>query len=70
MPYHRKYRVALAGTFDVYLTMLRDIDARVISTLGRDTLDWRVINACPPCGYEVSAQCFYILRVLISQASG
>ena len=70
MPYHRKYRVVLTGAFDIYLMILRDIDARVIVALGHDTPDWHVINACPPCGYKVSAQSFHILHVLTSQASG
>jgi hypothetical protein len=54
MPYRRRYRVALAGAFNIYLAILRGIDKRVLSVLGHDTPNWRVLNACPPCGYQVS----------------
>lgn len=53
MPFRRKYRAALSGTFDAYLSILRIIDKRVLKALGRNTPNWRVLNACPPCGYEV-----------------
>lgn len=53
MPFTRKYRTALSNAFDVYLTILQKVDALVAHALGRDTPDWRVLNACPPCGYEV-----------------
>ena len=53
-PYRRHYRDAMTNAFDAYLSMLRIIDQRVDAAFGRDTPDWRVLNACPPCTYEVS----------------
>jgi hypothetical protein len=53
VPYHRRYRLAIANTFDVYLAIQRSVDKQVLHELGRDTHNWRVLNACPPCGYEV-----------------
>jgi hypothetical protein len=43
----------LGDTFDVYLALLRIVDKQVWEALGRDTPNWRVLNACPPCTYKV-----------------
>lgn len=53
IPFRRRYRTGLADAFDAYLLILRRIDKQVLQALGRDTPNWRVLNACPPCGYEV-----------------
>ncbi|OSD03883.1 hypothetical protein PYCCODRAFT_1424523, partial [Trametes coccinea BRFM310] len=53
MPYRRSYRSSLSSAFDVYLLLIRDVQAGVSRSLGRDTPNWRVLNACPPCGYEL-----------------
>lgn len=53
-PYHRRYRNVLADCFDVYLMMRRKIDQQVSETLAHNTANWRVLNSCPPCSYEVS----------------
>ena len=52
MPYRRHYRIALADTFKIYIMILRSIEKLVSQELGRDTADWRVKHACPPCTYE------------------
>ncbi|KAI0371572.1 hypothetical protein BV20DRAFT_1035216 [Pilatotrama ljubarskyi] len=51
IPYRRRYRTAMSDAYDVYLTMLRSIDARISTSLKRDTPDWRVQNLCPACCY-------------------
>jgi hypothetical protein len=53
IPFRRQYRTGLADAFDVYLSILRDVDKQVSVALERTTPNWRVLNACPPCGYEV-----------------
>ncbi|TFY68930.1 hypothetical protein EVJ58_g720 [Rhodofomes roseus] len=52
-PYRRHYRAILADTFDVYLTILRQVRNKVNAALGRDTPNWRVLNGCPACNYEL-----------------
>ena len=52
VPYRRRYRSALADAFEIYITILRSIEKLVSQELGRDTPDWRVQHACPPCTYE------------------
>jgi hypothetical protein len=43
----------VATTFDIYLEIQRQVDEQVLAALGRDTPNWRVLNSCPACGYEV-----------------
>ncbi|KAG1874961.1 hypothetical protein F4604DRAFT_1680819 [Suillus subluteus] len=52
-PYRRRYCTALADTFNIYLTIHHNIDAQVSKALGHDTENWHVLNACPPCTYEL-----------------
>ncbi|KAF8196114.1 hypothetical protein BJ912DRAFT_847093 [Pholiota molesta] len=66
MPYKRKYRKAVSDAFDVYLTILRDVNAQVAEILGHDTPNWRVMNACPPCTYELKDEPFLKYRRLIA----
>ncbi|OCH87603.1 hypothetical protein OBBRIDRAFT_690665, partial [Obba rivulosa] len=53
IPYRRMYRVALSNAFDIYLSIHRIIDRRVQQELGRASNNWRVLNACPACCYEL-----------------
>ncbi|KAG2361657.1 hypothetical protein BDR07DRAFT_1451498 [Suillus spraguei] len=64
-PYRRRYRTALADTFDIYLTIHRNVDAQVSKALGHDTENWRVLNACPPCTYELKDEPELIYRRMI-----
>ncbi|KAJ7873649.1 hypothetical protein B0H14DRAFT_2162047, partial [Mycena olivaceomarginata] len=42
--------------FDLYLKMLRTVDARVAKALGRDDPDWRLKNCCPACTYKLEGE--------------
>ncbi|RDB30732.1 hypothetical protein Hypma_005887 [Hypsizygus marmoreus] len=55
-PYRRRYRTALSDAFDIYLNLRRIVDRRVSQFLGRDTPNYRVLNACPPCCYELEGE--------------
>ena len=35
------------------MDILHHVKQKVDVTLGRDTPNWRALNACPPCNYEV-----------------
>ena len=54
MPYRRRYRTALSDAFEIYLTIQREVKRRVDVSLGRDSPNWRVLNARPPCAYALS----------------
>ncbi|KAG2360342.1 hypothetical protein BDR07DRAFT_1452022 [Suillus spraguei] len=64
-PYRRRYRTVLADTFDIYLTIHHNVDAKVSKALGRDTENWCVLNACPPCTYELKDEPELIHRRMI-----
>ncbi|KAF9242903.1 hypothetical protein BU15DRAFT_86685 [Melanogaster broomeanus] len=53
-PYRRRYHTVLADTFDIYLTIRRQVDTQVKEALGRNSTEWRVQNACPACCYELN----------------
>lgn len=55
-PYRWRYHTAIANAFDVYLTIKRMVNDRIAAALDRDTPDWRVKNACPPCRYKVKVE--------------
>lgn len=46
IPYVRTYRTVLSSTFDIYLTILREVEKRIKAALQRDSPNWRVLNAC------------------------
>jgi hypothetical protein len=42
--------------FNVYLAIRAVVDKRVQVALGRNTPDWRLKNACPPCLYKLEGE--------------
>lgn len=59
-PYCRQWRIALSDAFDVYLTIQRRVSSGINQALGRLTDHWRVLNACPPCTYQVRIKFHYL----------
>ncbi|KAF8203394.1 hypothetical protein K438DRAFT_1580548, partial [Mycena galopus ATCC 62051] len=53
-----------ANTFDLYLTIRAAVDRRVQVALGRDTPNWRLINACPACMYKLEGEEKLLLPLL------
>ncbi|KAI9059827.1 hypothetical protein FKP32DRAFT_1613970 [Trametes sanguinea] len=66
LPYHRRYRTALSDCFDIYLAILRVIEKRVNKALKRDTPDWRALNSCPACCYELEGEPPLIFRRILA----
>ena len=54
IPYRQRYRTALSDTFEIYLAIQREVKRRVDEALGQGSPGWRVLNACPPCGYALA----------------
>lgn len=65
MPYRYHFPNALAESFNIYLWILREIDARIKTALHQGSADWRALHSCLPCSYEVSAVslCHHILTI-------
>jgi hypothetical protein len=59
--YHSSYCEQLDIAFDAYLDILQCIKVDVNVALVHDTPNWRALNACPSCNYEV---CSVILAPL------
>ncbi|KAI0697792.1 hypothetical protein BC835DRAFT_1405591 [Cytidiella melzeri] len=53
-PFNRSFVEQFSATFDVYLEILHRVESRVNVTLRRDTPEWRLRNACPPCMYTLT----------------
>jgi hypothetical protein len=47
----------------VYLEVIGTVGKLVKAALGQDSPDWRVLNACPACSYEVFLSFRSIRRV-------
>ena len=50
--YSMTWRRQFADTFDIYLAILRKVNRRVASHLGRNTPAWRQKHSCPCCFYK------------------
>lgn len=42
--------------FDVYLEILHRVDILVNEALGHQGPNWRMLNVCPPCTYELESE--------------
>lgn len=51
--YDRSLATPFAEVFDVYLAILRLVDQQVAQALHRNSPDWRIKHACPPCTYKL-----------------
>lgn len=40
----------------MYLDILHAVDVRINKTLHRDTPNWRMLNACAPCLYQLEGE--------------
>ncbi|KIJ58156.1 hypothetical protein HYDPIDRAFT_34448 [Hydnomerulius pinastri MD-312] len=52
-PYRPYLNTQLSIAYDVYLRTLNCINHRLKKALGRDTENWRLLNACPACFYKL-----------------
>ncbi|KAJ7159361.1 hypothetical protein C8R43DRAFT_1086918 [Mycena crocata] len=50
--------------FDLYLAIRARVEKRVQVALGRDTLNWRLKNACPSCTYKLEGEPQLLIPIL------
>ncbi|KAH7902808.1 hypothetical protein BJ138DRAFT_967043, partial [Hygrophoropsis aurantiaca] len=50
--YSQHFRDQLSQAFDVYLSILRNIQLSIDTRLGRESRDWTLQGACPACSFE------------------
>ncbi|KAI0684586.1 hypothetical protein BC835DRAFT_1292791, partial [Cytidiella melzeri] len=65
-PFSRSFVGQFSSTFDVYLEILHRVDNRVNEELKRDSPEWRLRNACPPCMYTLTDEPDLELSLLCS----
>ncbi|KAF9068746.1 hypothetical protein BDP27DRAFT_1523863 [Rhodocollybia butyracea] len=56
VPFKPYLQVQFSIAFDLYVDVLSRVHNRVQSTLGRDSPNWRLANACPCCLYRVEGE--------------
>jgi len=60
-PYQPGVRDQISNGWDAYLSITREVQRRLDVALGHDMPNWRALNSCPCCQYEVCHICFYSL---------
>ncbi|KAG2100405.1 uncharacterized protein F5147DRAFT_747133 [Suillus discolor] len=53
MPYRPYLNSQFSDTYDIYLEILNRVDRRLNGALHRNTPNWRLLNACPCCSYQL-----------------
>ncbi|KAE9387561.1 hypothetical protein BT96DRAFT_1004976 [Gymnopus androsaceus JB14] len=48
--------VQFSSAYDLYVRLTETVRQKVLKALGRSTPNWRMLNACPPCQYEVEGE--------------
>ncbi|KAE9389565.1 hypothetical protein BT96DRAFT_946740 [Gymnopus androsaceus JB14] len=48
--------VQFSSAYDLYIQLTEPVRQRVLDALGRNTPNWQMLNACPPCQYEVEGE--------------
>jgi hypothetical protein len=66
LPFRSEWRRAFRDAFEIYLAVIRRIESRVKAALGRDTPNWRVLNSCPACMYELEGEAPLRYRLLMA----
>ena len=52
-PYQRGIRDQIASAWDAYLSITREVQQKLDEAQGHNTPNWRALNSCPCCQYEV-----------------
>ena len=52
-PYQQGIRNQIASGWDAYLSITREVQQKLDEALGHNTPNWRALNSCPCCQYEV-----------------
>ncbi|KAJ3924950.1 MAG: hypothetical protein NXY57DRAFT_1044515 [Lentinula lateritia] len=56
----------LSAAFDLYIAILNAVRNRTREVLGRQGRDWRMLNACPPCQYQLQEDDKLGVRMIVT----
>ncbi|KAJ3720205.1 hypothetical protein DFJ43DRAFT_1134089 [Lentinula guzmanii] len=58
--------VQFSSAYDLYIRLTESVRSRVLTSLDRTTPDWRMLNTCPPCQYEVEGEEPQLIRMMLA----
>ncbi|KAJ3732181.1 hypothetical protein DFJ43DRAFT_997981, partial [Lentinula guzmanii] len=58
--------VQFSSAYDLYIRLTESVRSRVLTSLDRTTPDWRMLNTCPPCQYEVEGEEPQPIRMMLA----
>ncbi|KAJ3990924.1 hypothetical protein F5050DRAFT_1542447, partial [Lentinula boryana] len=54
--FKNNFGVQFSSVYDLYIHLTESVRLRVLISLDRTTPNWRLLNTCPPCQYEVGEE--------------
>ncbi|KAJ3730304.1 hypothetical protein C8R42DRAFT_536808, partial [Lentinula raphanica] len=66
IPYKNNLSVQFSAAYDLYSRLRLEVRNQVLSALGRATPNWRMLNSCPCCQYEVQGEPDLPIRMMIA----
>ncbi|KAJ3741593.1 hypothetical protein DFH05DRAFT_1537192 [Lentinula detonsa] len=57
--------VQISAAYDLYICLVEGVRLKVRQALGRDALNWRMLNNCPCCQYEVVGEPELAIQMLL-----
>ncbi|KAJ3783966.1 hypothetical protein GGU10DRAFT_272390 [Lentinula aff. detonsa] len=57
--------VQISAAYDLYIRLVEGVCLKVRQALGRDSSNWRMLNNCPCCQYEVVGELELAIRMLL-----
>ncbi|KAE9384969.1 hypothetical protein BT96DRAFT_841316, partial [Gymnopus androsaceus JB14] len=65
VPFKPHMSTQLSTAFNVYCSLIQSVRQQVQVCLGRDDSDWRVLNSCPPCQYQLKEDGPLDIRMIV-----
>ncbi|TFK16701.1 hypothetical protein FA15DRAFT_606554, partial [Coprinopsis marcescibilis] len=65
-PFHQTWSKQFSIAYDLYLSVLGQVEAKVLATLGRNKAGWRLKNACPACTYCLEDEPELAFKMLVT----
>ncbi|THU86725.1 hypothetical protein K435DRAFT_614977, partial [Dendrothele bispora CBS 962.96] len=66
VPYEPHWAQQFSVAYDVYVAILQQVRTLVRKSLHRDSIDWRILNACPSCQTRVIGEKSLPVRMMVA----
>ncbi|KAJ3739200.1 hypothetical protein DFH05DRAFT_1530474 [Lentinula detonsa] len=64
--FKNNFGVQFSSAYDFYIRLTESVRLRVLISLDRTTPNWRLLNTCPPCQYEVEGEEPQPIRMMLA----